>query len=94
VKISRKVQIKADLGYQGIQKIHPKSKIPFRKPRKTGLTQNQRQYNTRLRRKRVRVEHVIRQCKIFRIVKERYRNKQKNLQIVWSIICGLVNCKS
>lgn len=88
------MKLKADLGYQGIQKNHAKSKIPFRKPRKTTLPKNQRKYNTRLRRKRVKVEHVIRQCKIFRIVKERYRNKQKNLQIVWSVICGIVNYKS
>jgi len=82
------------LGYQGIQKIHTKSKIPFKKPRKTTLPKNQRKYNTKLRQKRVKVEHVIRKCKLFRIVKEQYRNKQKNLQIVWSIICGIVNYKS
>ncbi len=93
VEINQKVKLKADLGYQGIGKIHSNAKIPFKKPRKAVLSKNQRKYNKRLRQKRVKVEHVIRECKLFRIVKERYRNKQRNLQMVWLIICGIVNYK-
>jgi hypothetical protein len=91
--ISPKVRLDADLGYQGIDKLHGKTKTPFKTPREGTLTKNQRRKNKRFRRKRVRIEHTIRKCKVFRIVKERYRNKRRRLQTVWSVICGLVNYK-
>lgn len=88
------MQLKGDLGYQGMGEIHKRSKIPFKKPKNGELTKRQQRWNKKFRKQRVKVEHVIRRCKLFRIVKERYRNKRKNLQIVWSIVCGLVNLKT
>lgn len=91
LQINAKIKLKADLGYQGIDKWHTNSNLPHKKPKQGKLTKKQKRQNRKLRRKRVKVEHVIRRCKCFRIVKETYRNHRKHLHQVWLIICGLVN---
>ena len=91
LSIAGKIKVKADLGYQGIEKIHSNSKIPIKKPNKGELTKNQKKKNKRFRRKRVKVEHVIRRCKCWRIVKETYRNHRRHITQVWLLICGIVN---
>ncbi len=87
------MKLKADLGYVGIDKNHPNSKVPFKKSKNGELTKKQKKWNKNFRRKRVKIEHTIRRCKIFKIVSERFRNKQRKLQTIWSVICGLVNLK-
>lgn len=91
VEIHPKIKVKGDLGYQGIDKIHANSKIPHKKPKNGELTKNQKNQNKRFRKKRVRIEHVNRKCKCFRMVKETFRNRLKNIAQVWLIVCGLVN---
>jgi hypothetical protein len=91
VKIHPKVKVKGDLGYQGIDKIHANSKVPHKKPKNGELTKKQKNQNKRFRKKRVRIEHVNRKCKCFRMVKETFRNRLKNVAQVWLIVCGLVN---
>jgi len=68
--ISPHIHLDADLGYQGIDKLHGKTRIPFKTLKGGKLTKNQRRKNKRFRRKRVRIEHTIRHCKVFRIVKK------------------------
>ena len=63
-------------------------------PKKAELHEKQEIWNKKFRRKRVVVEHVIRKCKIFRIAKEKYRSKRKKIDIVWAVVCGLVNFKT
>lgn len=94
VKISKKVKLKADLGYVGIEKTHLNSKVPIKKPKGGELGKNEKKKNKRFRRQRVKIEHTIRRCKIFRIVKERFRNCRDGLENIWLIVCGLVNLKS
>lgn len=79
------------MGYLGIDKIHKNSRVPHKKPKNGELTKKQIKQNTSFRQKRVRIEHVNRVCKCFRIVKETYRNALRNIEQVWLIICGLVN---
>jgi hypothetical protein len=38
LQIDPNIKLKADLGYQGIAKIHAKSKLPHKKPKKVKLT--------------------------------------------------------
>jgi IS5 family transposase len=85
------LEVLADSGYQGLQKLHEKSKTPRKKPRKSGLTEEQRQSNRELARRRVVVEHVIRCLKIFRILAERYRNRRKRFSLRFNLIAGLYN---
>lgn len=42
LKIHPKIKIKGDLGYQGIDKIHPNSKVPHKKPKTGELTKKQK----------------------------------------------------
>ena len=85
------VKIKADLGYQGIEKMHKNTKIPHKKPKEGTLSKAEKKANKKLRRKRVQVEHAIRLAKVWRIVKETYRNKLRKIEEVWLVVCGLVN---
>lgn len=85
------LEVLADSGYQGLDRLHAKSKTPRKKPRKSELTDEQKQSNRALARRRVVVEHVIRVLKIFRILAERYRNRRKRFSLRFNLIAGLYN---
>lgn len=85
------LEVLADSGYQGLQELHAKSKTPRKKPRKSELTDEQKQSNRELARRRVVVEHVIRGLKIFRILAERYRNRRRRFSLRFNLIAGLYN---
>ena len=85
------LELLADSGYQGLSKLHAKSKTPRKKPRKAELTEAQKQSNRELARRRVVVEHVIRSLKIFRILAERYRNRRRRFSLRFNLIAGLYN---
>lgn len=80
-----------DKGYQGIKNIHLKSLIPFKKPRKGKLTAEQRLFNSNLSKFRIKIEHVNRRIKRFKILQHRYRNKQRKHLLRASLICGIYN---
>lgn len=82
-----------DRGYQGIHKLHPKSQTPKKKPRKAKLSVADRQYNRELAQRRVVVEHVNRQLKIFKILAERYRNRRRRFGLRCNLIAALYNYK-
>ena len=75
----------------GIDKVHARSQIPHKKPKNGKLTEKQKRQNRAFRRKRVRIEHVNRLCKCFRVVKETFRNRLNHIEQIWLIVCGLVN---
>jgi hypothetical protein len=83
----------ADSGYQGMQKIYSNTKLPIKKKKKRPLTEEEKEWNYQLAKRRIKIEHVNRRCKIFRIVKETYRGKHKNYGKTWSVISGLVNLR-
>jgi IS5 family transposase len=85
------LEVLADSGYQGLQKLHAKSRTPRKKPRKGELTDEQKQSNRELASRRVVVEHVIRSLKIFRILAERYRNRRKRFSLRFNLVAGLYN---
>lgn len=85
------LEVLADRGYQGLAKLHGKSRTPHKKPRKSALSDEQRQSNRELARRRVVVEHVIRRLKIFRILAERYRNRRQRFSLRFNLIAGLYN---
>jgi len=84
---------KADSGYQGIKNYDKDAEIPFKKPKKGELTIEQKKYNHELSKKRIKVENVIREVKIFKILSESYRNRRKNHSIKTNIVAGIVNMK-
>lgn len=91
IKIREEVQLVADKGYQGIKSYHSNSKTPYKKPRKGKLIQEQKKYNRDQARVRIKVEHVIRLLKIFRILASRYRNRRKRFGLRVSLIAGIYN---
>jgi hypothetical protein len=80
-----------DKGYQGIEKLHKNSLIPFKKPRKGKLTAEEKGFNSRESKFRTAAEHVSRRIKRFKILQQRYRNKQHKHLLRISLICGVYN---
>ena len=81
----------ADKGYQGFGKRHRLACLPTKKPRSQSLPAAEKRHNRALARLRVRVEHVIRRFKIFRIFSGRYRNRRKRFGLRLNLIAGLLN---
>ena len=88
------VQAYVDSGYQGLHKDHGNTEYPYKKSKHHPLTKEEKQYNKALASFRVRVEHKIREIKIFRIMKDQYRNRRKEYGIAVQIIAGIVNLKA
>lgn len=91
--INSKTPLLCDAGYQGIDKIHPNSKVPIKKKKNKALTKEEKAYNKELSKNRVHIEHINRRCKIFRITKETYRGKHKNYSKTWNLVSALVNLR-
>lgn len=89
--IDSEIMCLADSGYQGILKIHSSSETPTKKPKKKLLTDEQKAANRCLSQKRIYCEHVIGKLKIFRILKERYRNRRKRFGLRFNLIAALYN---
>lgn len=83
-----------DSGYQGLHRDHEGTEYPYKKSKNRPLTPEEKQYNQGLSRFRVKVEHKIRELKIFRILKEPYRNHRKGFGIAVNIVAGIVNLKA
>ncbi|WP_420156235.1 transposase [Thermoleptolyngbya oregonensis] len=81
----------ADRGYQGFAKRHTGACTPTQKPRNQPLAEDEKQHNRALARLRVRVEHVIRRFKIFRIFSGRYCNRRRRFGLRSNLIAGLLN---
>ena len=62
-----------DLGFIGLEPENADVRRPIKKPRKKELDDLQKAFNRQISSKRVKVEHAIGQCKIFRIVKDEIR---------------------
>ena len=93
LKLSRIIIILADLGYIGIKQLFKNAMVPYKASKNKPLTKEEKRYNRQLTQKRIIVENKIRECKIFRIVKDVYRGKHKNYGLTWNLVAGLVNFK-
>lgn len=91
VRLSKEVEIKADSGYQGMQKKHGKVLLPKKNSKLHKLTKEEKKANRTLSKKRIKVENVIRRLKIFRILAERYRHRRKRLGLRFNLLSGIYN---
>ena len=91
VKMLKSIELKADSGYQGLQKERDKVLIPKKKSKLRKLTKEEKRFNRELAGKRIKVENVIRRLKIFRILGERYRNRRRRLGLRFNLISGIYN---
>lgn len=63
----------------------------FKKKRNKKLTKRQQNYNKILSKRRILIENIIREIKIFRILKDRYRNRRKRFGLRIMLIAGIIN---
>lgn len=91
LNLHENLELLADSGYQGISKLHDRSRTPKKKSKKVQLTKDEKCANRELSRRRIVVENVIRSLKIFRILLERYRNRRKRFSLRFNLIAGLYN---
>jgi hypothetical protein len=82
-----------DLGYQGLQKRTSNVKLPFKRSKTHPLTDEQKAYNRQQASFRMKVEHKIRELKVFKILSETYRNFQKKHHLRFNIMAGIINLK-
>lgn len=90
-RIHPETQIKADAGYQGIQKRHRNAQTPKKATKHHPLTREERAANRELARERLPVEQVIRCMKIFRILKGTYRHRRRRFQLRLNLLAALYN---
>lgn len=93
LKINPNAQIKTDKGFIGIKELFPNAEVPHKSSKYHPLTREQKQFNRQLAKQRTMIEHRNRECKIFRICKERYRGKHKNYEKTWKLVTAIVNLK-
>jgi transposase len=83
-----------DSGYQGLDKLHAETELPYKKTKTKKLDREQKEYNRALSRIRVTIENILGDIKTFRILADRYRNKRKRYNVKFKIIAGIVNLKN
>jgi len=91
VALAPQVKLLADTGYQGVNKWHPNSQTPHKKSRHHPLTSEQKQQNQALASRRIRVEHVLRTLKRFRILSSTYRNRRKRFGLRLNLLAAIAN---
>nr|WP_307842181.1 transposase family protein [Bacillus thuringiensis] len=89
--IHRKITLLADSGYQGIQKIHAKSRIPKKSSKKHPLTRVEKRQNRELSIERILIKNINAKIKVFKIFSQKYRNRRKRHQLRMSLVCGIYN---
>ncbi len=82
-----------DLGYMGVKDDFPTAKyvLPFKKKRKSELSDEEKRHNRKHSRLRVIVEHTVCRIKKFGIMGTKFRNKLGRYDHASDIVSGLVN---
>ncbi|WP_216087037.1 IS5 family transposase [Stanieria cyanosphaera] len=91
IGIDKNIECLADKGYQGLKKIHVKSRTPLKKKKNQKLNKQEKQFNRKLAKQRIIVEHIHRCLKIFKILSSRYRNRRKRFCLRFNLIAGVYN---
>ncbi len=91
VRLAAATECLGDRGYQGLQKLHAKSRTPKKKPPRQTLSQADRRANRELASRRIVCEHVIGKLKVFRILLERYRNRRRRFGLRINLIAAIYN---
>jgi transposase len=81
----------ADSGYQGLQKRCANAQTPTKKSKRHPLTDQEKARNREIARERVGCEHVIGRLKVFRLLKECYRNRRKRFGLRFNLLAALCN---
>jgi DDE superfamily endonuclease/Helix-turn-helix of DDE superfamily endonuclease len=83
-----------DTGFQGYEPPNITTRQPKKKPRNGNLTDEERLTNQLISRERIGVEHSIGGAKVYRIVRDVYRNHRPDYDdLVMETACGLHNLR-
>jgi len=91
LKLHPDTSVLVDSGFQGIQKIHAKSRLPKKNSKKNPLTKDDKKINKELSSQRIIVENVLATLKRFRVIAERYRNRRSRFTLRFNLIAGFYN---
>lgn len=82
-----------DLGYMGVKNDFPTVKyvLPFKKKRKSELSDEEKRYNRKHSKLRIIVEHTVSRIKKFGIMGTKFRNRLGRYDHASDIVSGLVN---
>ena len=94
--IDPSIEIIADSGYRGLQRVHTKSLLPIRHKADIDKLSDEQKASRKATNKaiasvRMKIEHIIGRIKRFNIVADKYRNRLKRLFLRLNLICGIVN---
>lgn len=84
-------ELLSDSGFQGVAKLHPKSRTPHKRCKGKALTLEQKGHNRALAKARILAEHVIRKLKVFRVLKEIYCHRRRRFGLRLNLIAALYN---
>jgi len=94
LEFSKKVILWLDSGFEGFNPENAEINRPKRKPKGKELTDFEKKSNQQISSTRVKVEHAIGNCKVFRIVKEEIRSFKDDFRdLVMVLACALSNFK-
>ena len=85
------VELLGDTGYQGIARWHTNVETPHKKSKKNPLSAEQKKQNHALSSRRIKVEHVLRYLKRFRILSSTYRNRRKRFALRFNLLAAIAN---
>lgn len=85
------LELLADTGYLGVDKLHKNSCIPHKKSKHHPLTLEHKRHNRALAGRRIGVEHTIGYLKRFRILGSTYRNKRKRFGLRLHLLAAIAN---
>jgi IS5 family transposase len=87
------VIILADSGYQGIREYHEWSMIPMKKGKNRPLSEVEKSYNRELSRRRIVIENVNAEIKVFKIMSHPYRNRRQSHLLRTKLVCAILNAE-
>lgn len=94
LEFSKKVRLWLDSGFEGFNPKNAEINRPKKKPKGRELTDLEKKSNQQISSTRVKVEHAIGNCKVFRIVKEEIRSFIDDFRdLVMVLACALSNFK-
>ena len=91
LQVHQETALIGDAGYQGIWRDHGHSITPHKETKRDPLSPEERQENRVLAYTRLRIEHVIRRLKIFRVLKDVYRHRRRRFSLRAHLIAALCN---
>ncbi|MDR1220151.1 MAG: hypothetical protein LBK73_11180 [Treponema sp.] len=90
--VGSSMPIDTDLGYLGIQAYHPNSFIPIKSSKNHELSEDEKEYNRELARRRIVIEHINAKIKTYKSMAYPYRGHYCNRHSMrMTLVCGLIS---